>query len=90
MIAINPRHFLHVTQHFVKIYNKKSSGREEERKLQLPIYNMMSKAVARRVARHRNKVQDLRYTDKYLQGKSMPSDYATRHAAHIEDGTEEE
>ena len=43
-----------------------------------------------RVARHRNKVQDLRFTDKYLPGKSMPCDYTSRHAAPIEDLTEEE
>ena len=34
----------------------------------------MSKAAPMRVARHRNKVQDLRFTNKYLPGKSMPCD----------------
>ena len=56
----------------------------------LPLYNEMSKAAPMRVARHRNKVQDLRFTDKYLPGKSMPCDYTSRHAAPIEDLTEEE
>ena len=42
-----------------------------------------------RVARHRNKVQDLRFTDKYLPGKAMPCDYASRHAVPIEDLNEE-
>ena len=56
----------------------------------LPLYNEMSKATPVRVARHRNKVQDLRFTDKYLSGKSMPCDYASRHASPIEDLTEEE
>ena len=50
----------------------------------------MSKAAPMRVARHRNKVQDLKFTDKYLPGKSMPCDYASRHASPIEDHTEEE
>ena len=56
----------------------------------LPLYNKMSKAAPVRVARHRNKVQDLRFTDKYLPGKSMPCDYASRRAAPIQDLTEEE
>ena len=50
----------------------------------------MSKAAPVRVARHRNKVQKLRFTDKYLPGKSMPCDYASRHAAPIKDLTEKE
>ena len=56
----------------------------------LPPYNKMSKAAPVRVARHRNKVQDLRFTDKYLPGKSMPCDYASCHAVPIKDLTEEE
>ena len=55
-----------------------------------PLYNEMSKAAPVRVSRHRNKVQDLRFTNKYLPGKSMPCDYASRHAAPIKDLTEEE
>ena len=50
----------------------------------------MTRAAPVRVARHRNKVQDLRFTDKYLPGKAMPCDYASRHAAPIEDLNEEE
>ena len=56
----------------------------------LPLFNEMSKAAPVRVARHRNKVQDLRFTDKYLPGKSMPCDYASRHALPIKDLPEEE
>ena len=56
----------------------------------LPLFNKMTKAAPVRVARHRNKVQDLRFMDKYLPGKVMPGDYASRHAALIEDLTEEE
>ena len=35
-------------------------------------------------------MQDLRYTDKHLQGKPKPGDNTTRQAAHIKDRTEEE
>ena len=56
----------------------------------LPLYNEMSKAVLVRVARQRNKVQDLRFTDKYLPGKSTPCDYAFRLVAPIEDLSKEE
>ena len=55
----------------------------------LPLYNEMSKAAPVRVARYGNKVQDLRFTDKYLPGKAMPCDYASRHTLPIEDLTEE-
>ena len=46
----------------------------------LSLYNKISKVAPVRVVRHRNKVQDLRFTDKYLPGKSIPCDYACRHA----------
>ena len=42
------------------------------------------------MARHRNMVLDLKFTDKYLPGKSMPCDYASCHVAPIKDLTEEE
>ena len=50
----------------------------------------MSKAAPVRSARHRNKVLDLKFTDKHLPGKKMPCDYSFRHAAPIKDLTEEE
>ena len=50
----------------------------------------MIRAPPVRVARHRNKVQDIRFTDKYLPGKTMPCNYASRHAAPIKDLDEEE
>ena len=56
----------------------------------LPLYNDMTKTAPVRVTRHRNKVQDLRFTDKYLEGKAMPCNYASRHAAPIEGLNEEE
>ena len=40
----------------------------------LPLYNKICKAAPVRVAKHRNKVQYLRFTDKYLPGKAMPCD----------------
>ena len=43
----------------------------------LPKNNEMFKAEPGREARHRNKVQDLRYTDKHLHGKPMPGDHTT-------------
>ena len=56
----------------------------------LPLYNEMIKAAPVRVGRHRNKVQDLSFTDKYLPGKAMPCDYASRHAVAIEGLDKEE
>ena len=56
----------------------------------LPFYNELTKAAAVRVARHRNKILDLQFTDKNLPGKQMPCDYASRCAVPIEDLTEEE
>ena len=35
-------------------------------------------------------MQDLSFTDKYLPGKAMPRDYASRHAMLIEGLDEEE
>ena len=32
-----------------------------------------------RVPRHRNKILDLKFTDRYLTGKEMPCNYASRH-----------
>ena len=55
----------------------------------LPLYNEMSKAAPVRVARHGNKVQDLRFTEKYLPGKAMPCDYASRHTLPIKGLTKE-
>ena len=43
----------------------------------LPLFNDMTKTAPVRVTRHRNKVQDLHFTDKYLEGKAMPCDYAS-------------
>ena len=61
----------------------------EEVELKYEDGSKMTKAEPGRVARDRNKVQDLRDTDKYLQGKPKPGDYTTCQAAHIKDHTEE-
>ena len=37
-----------------------------------------------RVARHRNKIFNLKFTDKYFTGKEMPCDFASRHPLPIE------
>ena len=55
----------------------------------LPLYNEMIKAAPVRVARYRNKVLDLKFTDKYLPGKWMPCTYASRHTVLMEDLMEE-
>ena len=41
-----------------------------------------------RVERHRLKVQDLKYTMKYIPGKENPTDYASRHPTPISEYTE--
>ena len=45
-----------------------------------------------KIDRHRNKVQDHSFTDKYLTGRTRPGDYAARHAEPSEwlDGEEKE
>jgi len=43
-----------------------------------------------RVERHRLKVQDLKYTMKYIPGKENPTDYASRHPKPITEYTDSE
>ena len=45
-----------------------------------------------KIDRHRNKVQDHSFTDKYLTGRTRPGDYAARHAEPSKglDGEEKE
>ena len=56
----------------------------------LPLYNDMTRTAPVRVARHRNKVLDLSFTDKYLPGRLMPCDYASRNAVPIDDLNQEQ
>ena len=43
-----------------------------------------------RVARLRNRIIDLQFTDKYLAGKDMPCDFASRHPRPISELSEHE
>ena len=51
-----------------------------------------ARATSVKIDRHRNKVQDHSFTDKYLTGRTRPGDYAARHAGPSEglDGEEKE
>ena len=55
-----------------------------------PLDNDMNKTAPGRVTRHRNTVQDLRFTDRHQEGRAMPGNQATRHAAPNEGLDEEE
>ena len=55
-----------------------------------PLYDDMTKTAPGRVTRHRNTAQDLRYTDRHQEGRAMPGNQATRHAAPNEGLNEEE
>ena len=50
----------------------------------LPFYNDLTKPAPARIAKHRSRIIDLEFTDKYLPGKKIPSDYNSRHPASIE------
>ena len=50
----------------------------------------MSKAAPVRINKHRTKIIDLRFTDKYLPGKEMPADYNSRHPNPIASMTKQE
>ena len=45
----------------------------------LACYNDMTKQGSVRLNKHRQQVQDLCFTDKYIPGKQNPTDYASRH-----------
>ena len=50
----------------------------------------MTKAVPVRINKHRNRILDLKFTDKKLPGKEMPCDYTSRHPRSIEGLSSEE
>ena len=56
----------------------------------LPLYNDLTKTAPVRIAKHRSKVIDLDFTDKYLPGRLMPSDYNSRHPTPISGLTEQQ
>ena len=49
----------------------------------LPIYNNRGRATSKRLSQHRDKIQDLEYSMKYMPGKTMPCDYGSRHSKPI-------
>ena len=63
---------------------------ERSQEVLLPQYNNMTRAALVRVGGHRNRVQDLIVTDKYLEGKVKPCDDTSRHGVPIEGHNEEE
>ena len=50
----------------------------------LCIYNNRQKHTSKRIAKHRDAVQDLDFKLQYLRGKEMPCDYGSRHPNNIE------
>lgn len=56
----------------------------------LPIYNDMTRPTSARINKHRQKIQDLSFTDRYMSGKEIPCDFNSRHPNPIDHLTEEE
>ena len=56
----------------------------------LPLYNDMTRPASVRVNKHRQKIQDLSFTDKYMSGKVIPCDFNSRHPNSIDHMTTEE
>ena len=44
----------------------------------VPLYNSAARPASRRITKHRQQVQDLFFTDKYLTGKQNPCDFKSR------------
>ena len=49
----------------------------------IQIYNNKQRPTLKRISKHRDAVQDLQYTMKYLKGEEMPCDYGSRHPREI-------
>ena len=49
----------------------------------IPLYNDLAKKSSVRIAKHRMKIQDLVFTDKYIRGKDNPCDFGSRHPAPL-------
>ena len=49
----------------------------------LPFYNNLSKPATARINKHRTRITDLTFTDKYLPGRDMPADFSSRHPRSI-------
>ena len=54
------------------------------------IYNNPQKIASKRISKHRDAVQDLKFKLRYLKGEKMPCDYGSRHPNPIEHLTVEE
>ena len=49
----------------------------------LPFYNDLTKPATARINKHRARITDLTFTDKYLSGKVIPVDFNSRHLQSI-------
>ena len=49
----------------------------------VPLYNDPARPATARINKHRSRILDMSFTDKYLPGSRMPADYASRHPAPI-------
>ena len=56
----------------------------------IPLYNDYTKTCSVRINKHRQKVLDLSFTDKYMPGKEIPCDFNSRHPNSIDHLTTEE
>ena len=50
----------------------------------LPYYNDLNRQSTARINKHRSRITDLTFTDKYLPGKEMPADFNSRHPQDID------
>jgi len=50
----------------------------------VPFYNDLTKPAPLRVTRHRNRILDLTFVDKYLKGAHVPADFNSRHPKPID------
>ena len=50
----------------------------------LPYYNDLNPQSTARINKHRSRITDLTFTDKYLPGKEMPADFNSRHPQDID------
>ena len=55
----------------------------------VPFYNNLAKLATARINKHRTRITDLTFTDKYLPGRQMPADFNSRHPQSIDGLTPE-
>ena len=56
----------------------------------VPLYNDMTKPCSVRINKHRQKIQDLSFTDRYMPGKEIPCDFNSRHPNKIDHLSQED